>query len=68
MESLHTNYIKVIEAGKPFEDMQFPAGITALFDPEDRSEGANLALYTEIEFKRAAEIFGDEFCIFPENK
>jgi len=62
----YINYHQVIEQGMPFEDAEFPSNLQALFDPDDFTENANVQLFTDIEFKRASDIFGEgNFDILP---
>jgi len=66
-KSAFVDYQQLIAAGVPFEDFEFPADLTSVFDPDDRSEAANVDFYASIEWKRASEIFFETgFVIFPD--
>lgn len=59
------DYNMIIDNCLPFEDVDFPATLTSLFDPADYQKG-NVQLLSTLEWRRAPDIYPEGFEVLPQ--
>lgn len=50
-----------------FEDSDFPANVSSLFDPSDAQPDSDTKFFAELEWKRASQIYSEGYSIFPDD-
>ena len=60
------DYQMIIQNKLPFEDVDFPPTLTSIFDPDDYEKGTNVQLFSQLEWKRAPDIYPNGFDVLPD--